>query len=81
MLPIDVHGNVINDIVATATLGAETGQPIPLEVEVTGDITHLDGIILKARVKAEKAETLSEEMTLNVSELRLTVSGKSEDEL
>ena len=81
VLPIDVHGNVINDIVATATLGAETDQPIPLEVEVTGDITHLDGIILKARVKAEKAETLSEEMTLNVSELRLTVSGKSKDEL
>ena len=79
--PIDVNGAVMDHVKASATLGAATGQALPLYVDVTGEIKHLDGIILKAHVKADKAETLSPEMTLKVSRVRVTASGSYDTEL
>lgn len=81
MWPIDREGNRIGDLVGKASLTKETSQPQPLSVEVDGEITKLDGIILHAKVEATSGETLAPTMRLDVSNLRVTVSAKYDDEL
>ena len=81
VLPIDVDGKVINNCSAKATLCAQTGEAIPLDVEIEGEIQHLDGIVLKAYVQADRAETLSPEMSLKVSKVRVTATGSYDKEL
>ena len=81
VLPIDVDGNVVKNCSAKATLGVQTGEAIPLDVEIEGEIRHLDGIVLKAHVQADRAETLSPEMSLKVSKVRVTATGSYDKEL
>ena len=81
VMPIDVNGKVIKDYAANATLGAKTGEVIPLDVELSGEIQHLDGIVVKAHVQADKAETLLPEMSLQLSKVRVTASGSYDKEL
>lgn len=81
VLPIDVQGNVINNLKTTAVLGAKTDEAIPLDVVLNGEIRHLDGIILKAHVKADQADILTPEMWLKVSNVRVTATGSYDKEL
>ena len=81
MWPINREGERIGDLVGLASLTKETSEPQPLRMEVDGDISKLDGIILHAKVEAADGETLAPTMRLNVSNLRVTVSAKYEDEL
>lgn len=81
MWPINREGERIGDLVGLASLTKETSEPQPLRMEMDGDITKLDGIILHAKVEAADGETLAPTMRLNVSNLRVTVSAKYVDEL
>ena len=79
--PIDKDGNKISDVKGTAVLGKETNTELPLAIALEGNITHLDGIIIKAKLDATSEAVLGPEMTLKVSDLKVKLSGMYEKEL
>ena len=79
--PIDKNGKRIDDVKGTATLSKEVGSQLPLEMELVGNITHLDGIILKATVDATDGEVLAPSMQLQVTDVRVKATGSYDKEL
>ena len=67
MWPINREGERIGDMVGQASLTKETDKPQPLIMEVDGEITKLDGIILHAKVEATDGETLARPVRVKVS--------------
>lgn len=75
--PIDVNGNKINgvDIVgATVPAGA---TDLPVEIRITGEVTHLDGIVFTATgfVPSDMQTPLMPENAIDCKDLKATVSG------
>lgn len=75
--PIDVNGNLIpitNSETAYATLPV-LAQDYPIELELLGDIRHLDGIYIEAVVDDFDGSNLSPDYTLKITDLKATVTG------
>lgn len=79
--PIDKDGKRMDDVKGTASLSKEVGSQLPLEMELVGNITHLDGIILKATVEAADSQVLAPSMKLQVTDVRVKATGSYEKEL
>ncbi len=72
--PIDKEGNQVDATVKSNTLVANSETD--LNIELTGEVRHLDGIRLVAVLKAgENGAALSPEQTLSLENIRVTVSG------
>lgn len=79
--PIDKDGKKMTDVKGTAVLSADVDKELPLDITLEGNITHLDGVIIKARVDATSEAALGPDMTLKVSDLKVRLSGTYEKEL
>lgn len=85
--PIDVAGKKITDggevVYGYTTATVTPGTDEPLEVKVSGTVTHLDGIILEARVTGtdESDSALEPTQSIVLKNIRATVSGSFEKEL
>ena len=85
--PIDVNGNKIYDNGEVVYGYTETtvlyGMDEPIDIYVSGTVTHLDGIIVEARVTGtdETDEALQATQTITLKNIRATVSGTYSKEL
>lgn len=80
--PIDKDGNQINNVQIIGLQLAASTQPQDVEITITGEIRHLDGISLTATATAKGTENvLRPNMNIKVTNLRPTVSGYYEKEL
>ena len=79
--PINKNGQKIETVKGTATLSKDANKPQPLIINMEGTVTHLDGIIIKAKVDAASTATLAPTMKLKVSNLKAKVSGSYDKEL
>ncbi len=79
--PIDKDGKQINNVVIEgAEINANAKDRI-ITLRITGEIHNLDGIVFTARVDAENGQTLNENMTISLKEIRPRVSGYYQKEL
>lgn len=80
--PIDVNGNRIQGVeVKSSYLESNTSGQVVL-IEMTGTITHLDGVIFEAYVYGDDAQTpLAPSQSITLHAIRATVSGYYEKEL
>ncbi len=80
--PIDKDGKRITDVKLKSTKLAANSADQELTIEMTGTITHLDGITFEARVDADSSkEPLSPSQTITLKNIRARVSGYYEKEL
>lgn len=85
--PIDIDGNRIlsegKEVVGSVDKNISYGFDEPIEITISGTITHLDGIILEAKMKGtdETDEPLQPSQTIALKNIRATVSGTYEKEL
>lgn len=86
--PIDTDGNKMTDESGTTVCGTidktiSYGMAEPVEITVSGTITHLDGIILDARILSsdESDEALQPMQTITMKNIKVTVSGSYTKEL
>lgn len=86
--PIDVDGNKMADgnggyVRGTTSTTVSYGIDQPIEVTVSGTVTHLDGIILEARATgvSSSAEPLQPTQTIVCKNVKATVSGTYVKEL
>lgn len=80
--PIDVRGDRIPGVeVRSSHVGANSSN-VALEIEMTGVITHLDGVIFEARVEGSDNNTALTPLTvITLKDIRARVSGYYEKEL
>lgn len=79
--PIDKNGKQINNVVIEgAEINANAKDQV-ITIRITGEIRNLDGIVFTARVDAENGDTLNENMTISLKEIRPRVSGYYQKEL
>lgn len=81
--PIDKNGKKMEGVAGNAHIPANA-KDVPTEVAVTGTIKHLDGIIISAKVATEEGQDnppLSPQMTLQMKNSKVTVTGSYEEEL
>ena len=85
--PVDTDGNKItndgNEVVGTVNKTISYGTDEPIEITVSGTITHLDGIIIEASITGteESEESLQPDQTITVKNIKATISGTYEKEL
>ena len=80
--PIDIHGNRIPGVEVKSNTVEANKTDVPLDIVMTGTITHLDGVIYEARVMAgASGETLTPSQTIVLKNVRAKVSGYYEKEL
>ncbi len=80
--PIDVNGNRIPGVEVKSNTIAANATDAPVEIVMTGTITHLDGIEYEARLMAGSSdEVLAPSQTIVLKNIRATVSGYYEKEL
>lgn len=75
--PIDVHGNRIPGVeIKTVKPLAANSADQPIEIEMTGTVTHLDGIVYEATLTGSSSgRALSPSQTIVLRNIRATVSG------
>lgn len=79
--PIDVNGNRIAGVEVKSNTVAANATDVPLEIEMKGTITHLDGVEYEARLMAgASGEVLAPSQTIVLKNIRATVSGYYEKE-
>lgn len=79
--PIDKDGRQINNVVIEgAEIDADARDQV-ITLRITGEIRNLDGLVFTARVDAVDGETLNENMTISLTEIRPKVSGYYQKEL
>lgn len=79
--PIDVQGNRIAGVEVKSNVVAANATDVPLEIVMTGTITHLDGVEYEARLMAgASGEVLAPSQTIVLKNIRATVSGFYEKE-
>ena len=80
--PIDITGKPIAGVKSTTTKVPAWAKDVPVEMTVEGDIAHLDGILLEARVINQgSTTTLAPSMRLFMKNCKATVTGAYEKEL
>lgn len=80
--PIDVTGHRIPGVEVRSTTLPAGCTDQPLTIDMTGVITHLDGIEFEARMKSNGSGTpLSPSQTITIKNLRARVTGYYEKEL
>lgn len=81
--PIDVRGNRISGVEIKTTQPLKANTPNQeIVIEMTGTVTHLDGIIYEATLSGSNSgEALSPSQTVELKNIRATVSGYYEKEL
>ncbi len=80
--PIDTSGNVISGVECTKAILPAEAKDHHIEVTVNGMVTHLDGILIDARlVNRNNNRTLAPEMKLYLKNCKATVTGYYEKEL
>lgn len=79
--PIDVNGNRIPGVEVKSSRIAANSTDEPVTIEMTGTITHLDGVTFVARLNSAGREPLTPSETITLKNIRVTVSGYYEKEL
>ncbi|MCM1520621.1 MAG: hypothetical protein NC098_07520 [Lachnoclostridium sp.] len=80
--PIDKDGNQINNVSIDGAVVKAGAQSEPIDIHISGTVTHLDGIKFTARAVAESNTTaLSPNQYIKLNDIRVTVSGYYDDEL
>lgn len=80
--PVDINGKRISGVEIKSTTLPANSSDVPLTIEMTGEIKHLDGIIYEARVNGSKnSSALSPNQTIILKDIRTKVSGYYEKEL
>lgn len=78
VFPLDKDGNRIKDLELTPATLQAGAQNAPLEFVISGTITDLDGVFVKATVtpdSEENKENLSPSQTITLNDIRVKVSG------
>ncbi len=80
--PIDVEGKRINNVTVEGVVIDANAVDQPLNIFITGEITHLDGIYFKAEasIPADNS-TLKPSETISLKNIKVTVSGNYIKEL
>ena len=75
--PIDVNGNKINGVNIEGATVPAGATDLPIEIKITGEVTHLDGIVFTATgfVPADMQAPLVPENAIDCKNLKATVSG------
>lgn len=80
--PIDTRGNRIQGVEIKSSYLEAGATDVPIVIEMTGQVEHLDGVIYEARVKGSNQSTaLAPSQTITLSNIRARVSGYYEKEL
>lgn len=79
--PIDVNGNRIKGVeIKSSTLPANS-EDVPVTIELTGEVKHLDGVVFEARVSGSKdSSSLTPAQSITLRNVRANVSGYYEKE-
>jgi hypothetical protein len=81
-LPIGIDSKPIEGVTVTTARVKALADNQPVEVVIEGNITHLDGLLLKATLVNKGSETvLGPEMKLYLDNTRATITGYYEKEL
>lgn len=74
--PIDVRGNRIPGVEVKSSYVGANSSNVALEIEMTGVITHLDGVIFEARVEgSDNSSALTPSTVITLKDIRARVSG------
>lgn len=75
--------NALGERLGTATdlVLPASAKDAPIELTLSGDIHDLDGIKLDVTAVAKEANTLTPDMNISFSDIKVTVSGKYETEM
>lgn len=80
--PIDINGNRINGVEIKSSHLDANSSDVPVTIEMTGTVQHLDGVIFEARLEgSSNNEALTPAQTIVVKNIRARVSGYYEKEL
>lgn len=79
--PIDVKGNIIAGVETETVEIAATANAQELDIDIIGEIKHLDGVVLNAKLKGSNGEPISPAHKLKLQNLKISVSGQYIDEL
>ena len=80
-LPIDVNGNVFNNVKTTKMMVEANEKLQPIEFGIAGEIKGIDGLIIRAVLTGSNGETITPDQKLTLNDLKITVSGQYVDEL
>lgn len=73
--PIDKDGKQINNVtIEGAEINANAKDQV-ITLRITGEIHNLDGLVFTVRIDAENGETLNENMSISLTDIRPKVSG------
>lgn len=73
--PIDKDGKQINNVtIEGAEINANAKDQV-ITIRITGEIHNLDGLVFTVRIDAENGETLNENMSISLTDIRPKVSG------
>ncbi|MDE7117608.1 MAG: hypothetical protein K2O61_03065, partial [Bacteroidaceae bacterium] len=82
VVPIDKEGKVIKGVKSNTVEVPAKANNAEVHFEMTGDIKHLDGVKITAKLVNVGDDTaLAPQMKLNVKNLKATLTGYYEDEL
>lgn len=80
--PIDVNGNKINDVNIEGVNVAAGAVDEPLCIKISGEVTHLDGIVFEAMAYPdENAKVLRPDETIRLKDIKVKISGNWTKEL
>jgi len=79
--PIDTTGEPIAGVTTTTAHIKAKAEDQPVEVEITGTIKHLDGLLIKAHILNTESDLLSPDMKIYVNNSKATVTGYYDKEL
>ena len=78
--PIDVNGKVIKGVKSTPVSLNATNADQSIEVNISGNIEKLDGIIIRAKLSGADGEPLAPTQAINFKNLKIAVNGQYVDE-
>ncbi|MCM1110792.1 MAG: hypothetical protein NC336_06265 [Clostridium sp.] len=79
--PIDANGNRINNVSIEGAVIEPNARNQHLNLYITGEVKHLDGIVFEAVASAADGQALSPSMTIELKNVRPRVSGWYQKEL
>lgn len=82
VLPLGTDGKPMEGVTSTTAHVNAQAENQPIEISIEGNITHLDGLLIKAKLVSKGSESvLSPEMKLYMDNAQATVTGYYEKEL
>ncbi len=79
--PIDVNGNQINNVKIEGARIEGNANAQEVLITITGEVRKLDGLRFTAICTADGSETLTPDMTIQIDNLRPSVTGYYDDKL